>query len=91
VRLSMQGARTIEHGTFIDDASIKLMAEKGVYLVPTLYVGDYLPQRATRQRGAGEDERADAQVPRPAHRGRRARRSRRRQGRSSARTTSAFR
>ena len=35
------GARTIEHGTFIDDAGIKLMAEKGVYLVPTLYVGDY--------------------------------------------------
>jgi imidazolonepropionase-like amidohydrolase len=37
----LAGARSIEHGTFIDDAGIKLMAEKGVYLVPTLYVGDY--------------------------------------------------
>jgi imidazolonepropionase-like amidohydrolase len=35
------GARTIEHGTFMDDDSIRLMKEKGVYLVPTLYVGDY--------------------------------------------------
>jgi imidazolonepropionase-like amidohydrolase len=35
------GARTIEHGTFLDDESIGLMQEKGVYLVPTLYVGDY--------------------------------------------------
>ncbi len=37
----LAGARTIEHGTFIDDEGIQLMAEKGVYLVPTLYVGDY--------------------------------------------------
>jgi imidazolonepropionase-like amidohydrolase len=37
----LAGARTIEHGTFMDDESIKLMQEKGVYLVPTLYVGDY--------------------------------------------------
>jgi imidazolonepropionase-like amidohydrolase len=37
----LAGVRTIEHGTFMDDASIKLMKEKGVYLVPTLYVGDY--------------------------------------------------
>ena len=37
----LAGARTIEHGTFIDDEGIQLMKEKGVYLVPTLYVGDY--------------------------------------------------
>jgi imidazolonepropionase-like amidohydrolase len=37
----LAGARTIEHGTFIDDEGIRLMHEKGVYLVPTLYVGDY--------------------------------------------------
>ena len=35
------GARTIEHGTFVDDEGIRLMAKQGVYLVPTLYVGDY--------------------------------------------------
>jgi imidazolonepropionase-like amidohydrolase len=37
----LAGARTIEHGTFMDDECIRLMKEKGVYLVPTLYVGDY--------------------------------------------------
>jgi len=37
----LAGARTIEHGTFIDDEGIRLLREKGVYLVPTLYVGDY--------------------------------------------------
>jgi imidazolonepropionase-like amidohydrolase len=35
------GVRSIEHGTFVDDEGIGLMAKKGVYLVPTLYVGDY--------------------------------------------------
>lgn len=35
------GVHTIEHGTFVDDEGIRLMAERGVYLVPTIYVGDY--------------------------------------------------
>lgn len=35
------GVRSIEHGTFIDDEGLSLMAERGVYLVPTLYLGDY--------------------------------------------------
>jgi len=35
------GARSIEHGTFIDERSMKLMAERGTYLVPTIYIGDY--------------------------------------------------
>jgi imidazolonepropionase-like amidohydrolase len=35
------GARTIEHGTFLDDEGIALLVEHGVFLVPTLYVGDY--------------------------------------------------
>jgi imidazolonepropionase-like amidohydrolase len=37
----LAGARTIEHGTFIDDEGLKLLKERGVWLVPTLYVGDY--------------------------------------------------
>jgi imidazolonepropionase-like amidohydrolase len=37
----LAGARSIEHGTFVDDEAIKLMKERGIYLVPTLYVGDY--------------------------------------------------
>lgn len=35
------GVRSIEHGTFIDNEGIQLMAQKGVYLVPTLAVGEY--------------------------------------------------
>ena len=37
----LAGARSIEHGTFIDDEGLRLLKERGVYLVPTLYVGDY--------------------------------------------------
>ncbi|MCM2270341.1 MAG: amidohydrolase family protein, partial [Thermoanaerobaculia bacterium] len=35
------GARSIEHGTFLDDEAIRLLVERGVDLVPTLYIGDY--------------------------------------------------
>ena len=35
------GVRSIEHGTFIDDEGIRMMAAKGTFLVPTIYVGDY--------------------------------------------------
>lgn len=34
------GARSIEHGTFLDEAGIELMANRGAYLVPTLYITD---------------------------------------------------
>ena len=35
------GVRSIEHGTFLDAEGVKLMAERGTYLVPTMYIGDY--------------------------------------------------
>ena len=35
------GVRSIEHGTFIDSEGIDLMLERGTYLVPTLYIGDF--------------------------------------------------
>jgi imidazolonepropionase-like amidohydrolase len=35
------GVRSVEHGTFIDDEGIRMMAERGTFLVPTIYVGDY--------------------------------------------------
>jgi imidazolonepropionase-like amidohydrolase len=37
----LAGARSIEHGTFVDEEGLRLMKKRGVYLVPTLYVGDY--------------------------------------------------
>ena len=35
------GVRSIEHGTYLDDEAIRLMADAGTFLVPTIYVGDY--------------------------------------------------
>jgi len=35
------GVRTIEHGTFMDTEAIKMMVDRGVFLVPTMYVGEY--------------------------------------------------
>jgi imidazolonepropionase-like amidohydrolase len=35
------GVRSIEHGTFMDDEAIELMVENGVFLVPTIYIGEY--------------------------------------------------
>jgi imidazolonepropionase-like amidohydrolase len=37
----LAGVRSIEHGTFLDDEAIALMVERGTYLVPTIYLGDY--------------------------------------------------
>src|SRR4029077_2756691 len=44
------GIDSIEHGSFLDDEAIRLMKEKGTYLVPTLLAGEYAGGRkATRQ------------------------------------------
>ncbi len=40
------GVDSIEHGTFLDALSIKLMKESGAYLVPTLLAGDTVRQQA---------------------------------------------
>jgi imidazolonepropionase-like amidohydrolase len=36
------GVRSIEHGSMLDDEAIRLMVEKGTYLVADLYDGDYI-------------------------------------------------
>ncbi|MBV9632187.1 MAG: amidohydrolase family protein [Xanthobacteraceae bacterium] len=38
------GVRSIEHGNLIDDASARLMTERGCYLVPTLVTYDQIAQ-----------------------------------------------
>jgi imidazolonepropionase-like amidohydrolase len=38
------GVRTIEHGNLIDEASARLMAERGAYLVPTLVTYDQIAE-----------------------------------------------
>jgi imidazolonepropionase-like amidohydrolase len=45
---SEAGVDSIEHGTYIDDAGIKVMKEHGTYLVPTQYLGDWMRENATK-------------------------------------------
>jgi len=40
------GVDSIEHGSYIDDAAIAVMKEHGTYLVPTLYLGDWMIENA---------------------------------------------
>jgi len=40
------GVDSIEHGSYIDDAGIAIMKEHGTYLVPTLYLGDWMIENA---------------------------------------------
>ena len=40
------GVDSIEHGSYIDDAGIAAMKEHGTYLVPTLYLSDWMIDKA---------------------------------------------
>ncbi len=43
------GVDTIEHGDYISDADLRLMTQKGTYLVPTLYVGEYVAEGRAKE------------------------------------------
>ena len=38
------GVDTIEHGNYIADDDLRAMAQKGIYYVPTIYVGEYVAE-----------------------------------------------
>jgi imidazolonepropionase-like amidohydrolase len=40
------GVDSVEHGSYIDDAGIAAMKEHGAYLVPTVYLGDWMIDNA---------------------------------------------
>ena len=40
------GIDSIEHGSFLDDQALRLMKEKGTFLVPTLMAGEFVSGRA---------------------------------------------
>jgi imidazolonepropionase-like amidohydrolase len=42
------GVDSIEHGSFLKDDTLRTMKEKGVYLVPTLFAGDWIGGKADR-------------------------------------------
>ena len=41
------GVDSIEHGTFMDDADMKLMKEHGTWYVPTIIAGKYVEEKAS--------------------------------------------
>src|SRR5947199_3047559 len=45
---SEAGVDSIEHGSYIDDAAISMMKSKGTYLVPTLYLSDWMRENAAK-------------------------------------------
>ena len=42
------GVDSIEHGSYIDDAGIAMMKKNGTYLVPTLYLADWMRENAVK-------------------------------------------
>jgi len=44
------GIDSIEHGSFLDDEAVRMMKEKGTYLVPTLMAGEYAGGRKARRK-----------------------------------------
>ncbi|WP_337188276.1 amidohydrolase family protein [Phenylobacterium sp.] len=48
------GVDSIEHGTYADAESLKLMKDKGVYLVPTVLIPTLLSDLARERRAKGE-------------------------------------
>jgi imidazolonepropionase-like amidohydrolase len=60
------GVRSIEHGSLVDDEGIRLMKERGVYLVADIYNGDYIASEGRRMGWPAEflrknDETTEAQ------------------------------
>jgi imidazolonepropionase-like amidohydrolase len=60
------GVRSIEHGSLIDDEAIRLMKQRGTYLVADIYNGDYIATVGKAQGWPAEylrknDETTDAQ------------------------------
>jgi imidazolonepropionase-like amidohydrolase len=44
----LAGVDSIEHGTYMDDADIKLMKEHGTWYVPTIIAGKYVQEMAEK-------------------------------------------
>ena len=42
------GVDSVEHGNYISDADLKTMVAKGIYYVPTIYVGEYVAEGRAR-------------------------------------------
>jgi imidazolonepropionase-like amidohydrolase len=43
------GVDSVEHGNYIADADLKTMAARGIYYVPTIYVGEYVAEGRAKE------------------------------------------
>jgi imidazolonepropionase-like amidohydrolase len=51
IKLAIEaGVDSIEHGTYIDEEAVRMMKERGVYLVPTLYLVEWFMDNYERLR-----------------------------------------
>jgi imidazolonepropionase-like amidohydrolase len=50
------GVRSIEHGTYMDDEAMKMMAKRGTFLVPTVYLGDYYEESEDKLRAQDKND-----------------------------------
>jgi len=49
IKLALEsGSRTIEHGTYFDDACARLFKSKGAFLVPTAYVAEFVGKQVEK-------------------------------------------
>jgi imidazolonepropionase-like amidohydrolase len=49
IKLALEsGVRTIEHGTYFDDACARLFKSKGTFLVPTAYVAEFVGKQVEK-------------------------------------------
>ncbi len=64
---ALAGVDSIEHGSFMDEEAIQAMKQHGTYLVPTLYLGDWLMENVSRT-GMTESNLEKAKVVLPAAR-----------------------
>jgi imidazolonepropionase-like amidohydrolase len=49
VNAALAGARSVEHGSLLDDEAAALLAERGVYLVADIYNGDWIATEGRRR------------------------------------------
>ena len=49
VNAALAGARSVEHGSMLDDEAAALLADRGVYLVADIYNGDWIAAQGRRQ------------------------------------------
>lgn len=62
LRAIRAGARSIEHGSLIDEEGVELLVETGTYLVADLWLGDWIEEQGRRHSWSAEVLRKNAET-----------------------------